>query len=274
MRNKKIGVFDSGFGGLTVLKEILTVLPQYSYIYLGDSARAPYGSRSKQTIYSYARQAVDFLILRGCELIIFACNTVSAEALRKIQREYLPQRYPEKRVLGVIIPSVEYVFEKGNPKRIGVIGTEGTVKSRTYVKEIKKISPETRVYQNACPMLVPLIEKGNIKSDKMNKYLDLYLAPLLKKKIDVLLLGCTHYALLHTKIKKFLGKDIKIISQSKIVAEKLAEYLVRHPEIEKKLSRENNVKYLTTASEKNFDRLAFKILKMKVISIKVKICES
>jgi len=269
--NKKIGVFDSGYGGLTVLKEILSILPDFNYVYLGDTARAPYGHLSREKVLEYSKQAVDFLFAQDCELIIFACNTASAEALRKIQQEYLPNKYPKKRVLGVIIPAAEYIFENHTPQKVGVIGTVGTIESGTYVAEIKKIDSKVEVFQNACPMLVPLIEAGKTSGVEVDEYLKIYLSPLLVQKIDTLILGCTHYALLEPEIKKVVNKNIKIINQSLVVAKKVQDYLSRHPEIEKTLAQNSQVAYFTTGKKETFAEFGSKIMGKKIDPDEIKI---
>ncbi len=243
---KPIGVFDSGFGGLEILKEIVKMLPQYDYIYLGDSARAPYGSRSQKLIYSFTEQGVDFLFKRGCELIILACNTVSSEALRKIQQEYLPNHYPQKRVLGVIIPAAEEGIELTKNNRIGVIATQGTVASGAFKRELKKLKSEVKVFQKACPLLCPIIEEGEQNHNVLRAALENYLPPLTEKNIDVLILGCTHYGLLKDKINAVIGDNIKLVSEGKIVAEKLKDYLKRHSEIRKELTKNSRTEFLTT----------------------------
>lgn len=262
----KIGVFDSGFGGLTVLKEIVSLLPQYDYIYLGDNARAPYGSKSQDLIYEYTRQAVDYLFSHDCELIILACNTASSEALRKIQQEYLPTRHPDKRVLGVIIPVAEAIAKDESSKKVGVIATEGTVKSETYIKEIKKLNKNIEVFQNAAPLLVPLIESGEVSGADIDKYIGEYLGPLLEQNIDSLVLGCTHYAIIEEEIRKVLEGKINIYNQSLIVANRLADYLGRHPEITSKLSAGGKIWYYSTDSQGNFEKSATKIMGSKVVS--------
>lgn len=256
MRSKKIGVFDSGFGGLTVLKEIINKLPEYEYIYLGDSARAPYGPRSQKEIYEFTRQAVEFLFKKGCELIIIACNTASSEALRKIQQEYLPYHHPQKRVLGVIVPTAEAIFEEGKPKNIGVIGTEGTIKSQSYEREITKINPRVKISGRACPMIVPAIESG-FAGEHMTVVLKEYLDDFVG--IDTLILGCTHYAIVEDKIKKIIGNNVRVFNQSKITAEKLAGYLKRHPELEEKLTKSSSVKFYSTDVER-FSDLGSKLM--------------
>ncbi|OGY41280.1 MAG: glutamate racemase [Candidatus Buchananbacteria bacterium RBG_13_39_9] len=237
----KIGVFDSGLGGLIILKEIIKKLPQYDYIYLGDNARTPYGNRSQEVIYKFTEQAVDFLFKQNCQLIIIACNTASAEALRKIQQEWLPRVMGnEYRVLGVIRPVVEQAVKVGKNK-IGVIGTKGTVASQSYIHEIAKLNSELEVLQQPCPLLVPLVEEGWQKSDVAKKVLRTYLKPLKLAKVDTLILGCTHYPILFKEIQGIMGPRTKVLHSGKIVADSLANYLQRHPEIESKLEKNTNV---------------------------------
>lgn len=224
-----IGVFDSGFGGLHILKYLIKELPEYNFIYLGDTARVPYGTRSKKIVHQFTEQAVDFLFRKNCGLVVLACNTASSDALRKIQREYLVKNYPDRRVLGVLIPAAEEAVAKTRG-RVGVIATPGTVSSGAFEREIKKLNPEIKVFQQACPLLVPIIEAGEEKNKITEIMLKQYLAPLLKKKIDTLILGCTHYGIVEKKIKKIAG-NVEIISEEKILAGKLKDYLARHPEI-------------------------------------------
>ncbi len=244
--SSSIGVFDSGFGGLHILKSIVKSLPQYNFIYLGDTARTPYGGRSQATIFEFSKEAVDFLWKQDCEIIIFACNTASSEALRRIQREYLPNKYPDRRVLGVIIPAVEETALKTKNKKVGVIATEATVKSEAFPDEFKKVDPEIKVFQNACPLLVPVVESGEVDSSATDIILKDYLVPLLKKDIDTLLLGCTHYGLLLDKIKEIVGSSVNIVSEADIVPKKLEDYLSRHSEIEQKLLKDGVVRFYST----------------------------
>ena len=263
-----IGVFDSGFGGIQILKHIVKELPEYNYIYLGDTARVPYGSRSQEVIYNFTTQAVDFLFKKECQLIIFACNTASAKALRKIQREYLPKYYPDKKVLGIIIPAVEEATSKGH-NSIGIIATQGSVSSGTFVNEAKKINSKIKVFQQACPLLVPIVEAGEEKSEIADIMLKKYLKPLLAKKIDALILGCTHYGIMENKIRRIIGKNIEIISEGKIVAGKLKEYLSKHSEIEKMLAKDSKIKFFTTDLTDGFKTLGSKFFGKKIISQKV-----
>ena len=259
-----IGVFDSGYGGLTILNEIRKVLPEYNYLYLGDNARAPYGTRSFDVIYEYTLQAVNYLHQQGCNLIILACNTASAKALRTIQQRNIN---PDTlRVLGVIRPTVEAVPAHTYTKHIGVLATPGTVASDSYVIELLKQDPTLTITQQACPMWVPLIESGEHLNAGADYFVEKYLTQLLTHDplIDTLILGCTHYPLLQPKIERFLagiGRPISIVSQGKIVANSLADYLRRHPEIVARISSDSerkpeDVLYLTTESAKKFEESA------------------
>ncbi len=266
-----IGIFDSGFGGLTVFKEIKKALPQYSYLYLGDSLRAPYGGRSQDMIYRFTQQAVDFLFKQGCELVILACNTASSEALRKLQQEWLPANYPDRRILGVIRPLAEEAVKASRFGKIGVVGTKATIESKAYEKELKHLNAKTKVWQNACPLLVPLIEEGWLSKPETRMILKKYLRPLKDAQIDTLILGCTHYPLLMKEFKRIAGKRVKVLDAPKIVAEKLVDYLKRHPEIEQKLKKGGQVRYLTTNNTKHFDELGSKFLGSQVKSAKVEL---
>ncbi|MEY4747056.1 MAG: hypothetical protein RLZZ416_105 [Candidatus Parcubacteria bacterium] len=254
-RVKAIGMFDSGFGGLSVLREVVKVLPQYDYMYLGDNARTPYGTRSSDLVYEFTKQAVDFLFSRRCDLVILACNTASADALRKIQQEYLPKKYPRKRVLGVIVPALEEAIEATKNNRVGVLATEGTVVSKTFPREMKLRAPKIRVFQQAAPLLVPLVEAGERKTPAAKPILENYIRPLLKKNIDTLILGCTHYGHLEKEIKRIVGKKIRLVSEGPVVARKLNLYLERHPEIESRLTRGKRRTFYTTDLSERFKRL-------------------
>lgn len=255
---KPIGVFDSGFGGLTVLKEIVKQLPAYDYIYLGDNARAPYGTRSFETVYEYTLQCVKQLFDMECPLVILACNTASAKALRNIQQKDLPQLTPDKRVLGVIRPTTEVVGKYSKTRHIGVLGTTGTITSNSYPIEIAKFYPDIIVEQEACPMWVPIVENNEIESEAADIFIEKNLNNLLSKdkSIDTIILGCTHYPLLINKIRKHLPSGITLLSQGEIVAESLKDYLTRHSEIEHKLSKENSIEFYTTDSPQSFDKAA------------------
>jgi glutamate racemase len=256
---KPIGIFDSGYGGLTVFRSIFQQLPAYDYIYLGDTARAPYGNRSFQTIHQYTWECVQWLFKQGCPLVILACNTASAKALRTIQQQDLKNEDPSKRVLGVIRPTAEVIGNYTKTKEIGVLGTKGTVQSESYLIEIGHFSPGLKVYQQACPLWVPIIENG--EHDKpgadyfVKKYLDQILAQ--SPNIDTLLLACTHYPLLQEKINAYLPDHVQTVSQGDIVAKSLVDYLHRHPEMESKLSKNATQHFFTTSDDTaDFDHYA------------------
>ena len=255
MNQQPIGVFDSGYGGLTVLKEIVALLPQYDYLYMGDNARAPYGPRSFETVYEYTLQAVKWFFSQGCSLVVLACNTASAKALRTIQQNDLPVIAPHKRVLGVIRPSAEVIGNFTQTKHVGIMGTAGTVQSNSYILEIEKFFPQVKVVQEACPLWVPLIENSEYESEGADFFVKENIDALLKKDgdIDTVLLACTHYPLLINKIEKYIPEGIKIISQGKIVADSLKEYLDRHPEIEKNCSKQGKLSFYTTDDTADFD---------------------
>lgn len=255
---KPIGIFDSGFGGLTVLKEIVKELPQYDYLYLGDNARAPYGSRSFETVYEYTLECVKHLFDKGCHLVILACNTASAKALRNIQQKDLPIIAPDKRVLGVIRPTAEIIGNYSKSKQVGVLGTAGTVSSGSYIAEIEKFFPELSVFQEACPMWVPLIESNEINNPGADYFIKKHVDNLMKQgpKIDAIILGCTHYPLITDKIKSFLPAEVRLLSQGNIVAKGLRDYLVRHPEMETNCSKQQTVTFYTTDLPQTFDKAA------------------
>ena len=256
MTGKPIGVFDSGYGGLTVLKEVVSKLPQYDYLYLGDNARAPYGTRSYDTVYHYTLQCVKWFFEQGCPLVILACNTASAKALRTIQQRDLPRIDPDKRVLGVIRPTAEIIGNFTNTNTIGVLGTNGTVQSDSYSIEIQKFFPGVKVIQQACPLWVSLVESNEYNSEGADYFIKKSLDELMAKSgdIDTILLACTHYPLLLGKIRRFTPEGIKIISQGEIIAESLKDYLHRHPEIEGKCSKNSRIELYTTDSEEDFDK--------------------
>ncbi len=253
-----IGVFDSGYGGLTVLSEIVDRLPNYDYIYLGDNARAPYGTRSFEVVYDYTLEAVKELFDRGCELVVLACNTASAKALRSIQQNDLPTIDPNKRVLGVIRPSTEIIGDLTQTGHVGILATEGTVKSESYVIELSKYAPTVEVVQHACPMWVPLIENHRHDSTAGKLFIEEDVKALLEKdpKIDTIILACTHYPILKEYIESLLPDSINVISQGAIVAEKLEEYLTRHSELNSKLTQTCSLHFLTTESAVEFDKKA------------------
>jgi glutamate racemase len=251
-----IGVFDSGYGGLTILRELVRNLPQYDYLYLGDNARAPYGTRSFDTVYHYTLECVKHLFSKGCSLVVLACNTASAKALRNIQQLDLPHLAPDRRVLGVIRPTTEVVGTLTESHHIGIFATVGTVASESYLVEIEKFFPNVKVYQEACPMWVPLIENGEFDSEGADYFVKKHIEHLLAQSpnIDAVLLGCTHYPLLIKKIKEFLPPHIHIINQAEIVAHSLADYLQRHPEMEAQCSKNGERTFYTTDSTDAFDR--------------------
>lgn len=259
MENKPIGIFDSGYGGLTVFRSIFEQLPDYDYVYLGDTARAPYGNRSFQTIHQYTWECVQWLFKQGCPLVILACNTASAKALRNIQQLDLKNEDPEKRVLGVIRPTAEVIGNYSKTKQIAVLGTKGTVQSESYVIEIGKFFPDITVYQQACPLWVPLIENGEYDKPGADYFVKKYLEEVLAKsgQIDTLLLACTHYPLIQQKIKEYLPANIQVVAQGDIVAQSLADYLQRHPEMEKSISKNKTQQFFTTTDDTaDFDHYA------------------
>lgn len=253
-----IGVFDSGFGGLTVFKEIEQVLPQYDLLYLGDNARAPYGTRSFETVYGYTLEAVRWLFRRNCPLVILACNTAAAKALRTIQQKDLPRIGPGNRVLGVIRPVTELAGRITRSGHIGILATRGTVDSQSYVIEIQKYFPDVKVVQEACPMWVPLVENDEFNTDGADYFVRQHIDRILAADplIDTLILGCTHYPLLQEKIRAFLPPGIQIVSQGTIVARSLADYLRRHPEIESRCSKRGRRDFFSSESAEVFDRSA------------------
>ncbi len=256
----KIGVFDSGYGGLTILKEIVKVLPDYNYIYLGDNARSPYGTRSFEVVYQYSREAVKKLFDMGCRLVILACNTASAKALRTIQQKDLSLWDPEKRVLGVIRPSVEALARYTSNGHIGILATSGTVASGSYPLEIEKLyGPETfRITQLACPMWVPLVENNELSGAGVEFFVQKYVRELMEKDpdIDTVILGCTHYPLLKPLIARYLPREVRLVCQGHIVAESLAAYLDRHVQMREKLGRGGEIAYFTTDQASLFERMA------------------
>ena len=253
-----IGIFDSGFGGLTVFKSIAQKLPAYDYIYLGDNARSPYGDHSFETVYQYTFECVEWLFKQGCELVILACNTASAKALRNIQQLDLPRKYPNRRVLGVIRPTAEVIGNFTDKKHIGVMGTRGTISSNSYPIEIAHFFPEVKVHQQSCPMWVPLIENGEHLSAGADYFVTKYTTELLQKSehIDCILLACTHYPLLIPKIAKFLPTQMKLLAQGDIVADSLVDYLKRHPEMESKLAKNNQRRFYTSGDITTFNQHA------------------
>jgi glutamate racemase len=253
-----IGVFDSGYGGLTVLKSLTTHLPQYDYLYLGDNARSPYGTRSFETVYRYTLQCVEWLLQKNCPLVILACNTASAKALRTIQQKDLPVLDPTARVLGVIRPTSEIIGRFSDSKSIGILATPGTVQSDSYKIEIEKFYPSVHIQQEACPMWVPLVENNEHHTDGADYFVKKHINNILTKdsSIDTLLLACTHYPLLEDKIRKYLPEYVKLLSQGDIVAESLQDYLQRHPEIENRIEKNGRRQFYTTDSPEDFNNKA------------------
>ncbi|MFV0418218.1 MAG: glutamate racemase [Dysgonomonas sp.] len=253
-----IGVFDSGYGGLTILSEIQSLMPEYDYCYLGDNSRAPYGSRSFDVVYEFTKQAVSALFDMGCNLVILACNTASAKGLRTIQQRDLPIMNPEKRVLGVIRPTAEIVGDITKSRHVGVLGTIGTIQSESYPIEINKIYPDVHVESEACPMWVPLVENREYESEGADYFIKKNLNNILSKDplIDTLVLGCTHYPLLLNKIRSFLPEGVTAIAQGKYIADSLKDYLHRHPEMDNVCTKGGKTRYFTTESCQKFSDAA------------------
>lgn len=261
-----IGVFDSGYGGLTILQHFRKELPQYDYIYLGDNARAPYGSRSFEVVYEFTLQAVKKLFEQGCHLVILACNTASAKALRSIQQKNLPLIDPERRVLGIIRPTVEVLDDITQSRHVGILGTVGTIQSQTYNIEIAKLYPDIVTIGEACPMWVPLVENNEFDQPGADYFVRKYIDLILKKdpQIDTLILGCTHYPLLRKKIEQYLPEGVHLLSQGEYVVKSLQDYLQRHPDIEQKCTKNSTCSFFTTESEAKFADAASIFLEEKV----------
>lgn len=252
-----IGVFDSGYGGLTILEGIRSLMPEYDYLYLGDNARAPYGTRSFEVVYEFTLQAVKRLFEMGCHLIILGCNTASAKALRSIQQLDLPHLAPERRVLGVIRPTVEALGNLTRNGHVGIFGTPGTIRSNSYNLEIAKLYPTFVTTGQECPLWVPLVENQEFNNPGADYFVKKYIANLLQRdpEIDTVLLGCTHYPLLLNKIREHMPAGIKIVTQGNIVARSLQNYMERHPEMEQKISKRGTIKYLTTENADKFSEM-------------------
>ena len=249
-----IGVFDSGYGGLTILSKIREALPEYDYIYLGDNARTPYGTRSFEIVYEFTLQAVNKLFEMGCHLVILACNTASAKALRTIQMNVLPNIDPDRRVLGVIRPTAECIGSMTQTRHVGILATAGTIKSESYPLEVHKLFEDIKVSGEACPMWVPLVENNEANSEGADFFIRKYIDNLLAKdrQIDTLVLGCTHYPILLPKIQKFIPQGVKVVAQGEYVATSLKDYLHRHPEMDMKCTREGKCRFYTTEAEDKF----------------------
>lgn len=263
-----IGVFDSGLGGLTVLKHFLKHLPQYDYLYLGDNARVPYGNKSQELIYKYSQEAVDFLFSQGAEIIIFACNSASSQALRKIQTDYLPKKYPDKKVLGVIRPLVEEVVKNEKVKKVGVIGTRATIDSHVYKDEIKLLNPKLKVIEKATPLLVPLIEENWSHKSEARKILKNYLRELKMKQVDVLILACTHYPYMLKQIKEIMPKRTIVLDPGEVVALSLKDYLSKHKDIKLKTAKKPKRLFFTTDDSSSLKNLGERFLSEKIKDIK------
>lgn len=265
-----IGIFDSGYGGLTVFKEIQAKLPQYDYVYLGDNARSPYGTRSFETVYQYTLEAVNWFFARGCPLVILACNTASAKALRSIQQNDLPRMQdPTRRILGVIRPTTEIVGEFTHTNKVGIMATNGTVSSGSYPIEIHKFWPGLQVFQQACPMWVPLVENNEYNNEGADYFIKKYVDELLRQDadIDTILLACTHYPLLKERIAKVLPANVHLLSQGEIVAASLFDYLQRHPEIESRISKHAHTSFYTTDNTDDFNEKATVFFGKKIDSL-------
>lgn len=261
-----IGVFDSGYGGLTILSKIREALPEYDYIYLGDNARTPYGTRSFEIVYEFTLQAVHKLFELGCHLVILACNTASAKALRSIQINDLPGLDPNRRVLGVIRPTVECIGDITQTRHVGVLATAGTIKSESYPLEIRKLFPDIEVSGEACPMWVSLVENNEAQSEGADYFIQKYINNLLRKdrEIDTVILGCTHYPLLLPKIRMFMPDTIRIVAQGEYVADSLKDYLYRHPEMDRKCTRGGKCSFYTTEAEEKFTESASTFLNREI----------
>lgn len=256
----KIGIFDSGFGGLTILKKIHELLPEYEYLYLGDNARTPYGDRSPDTIFGYTRQGVEYLFNEQCSIVILACNTASALALRTLQQCWLLTHFPNRRILGIIIPVIEHLKESAAKEPIAVVGTRATIQSDVYGKELRKAYGEKILFfSHPCPLLVPLIEEGWHQTVPARMILKKYLRPLKLKRIATLILGCTHYPIVRREIERIMGRNVKIIEPGEHVARAFKIYLKRHPEYETRLSRKGTITCMTTDTNNAFERYAARL---------------
>lgn len=267
----RIGVFDSGYGGLTILKALRRELPEYDFVYLGDNARAPYGTRSFDVVYEYTLQAVRCLMSRGCDLIVLACNTASAKALRSIQQNDLPAMGSDKRVLGVVRPTVEVIDQYTKSRKVGILATEGTVASRSYSIEIGKLASDIEVYEQACPMWVPLIENNEWDNVGADYFIGKYTTELMRRcgDIDTVVLGCTHYPLIKEKIQESLPEGVRVIEQGEIVAKSLKDYLRRHSDMEVRCQKSGNTEFLTTESEEKFRKAALNFIGIYIDPIKI-----
>lgn len=272
-----IGIFDSGLGGLTILRRILNIMPEYDYVYTGDNARVPYGNKSSEFIYEYTRQGVDSLMKQGCQIVIIACSTASSQSLRRLQQEWLPQNYPDRKILGVVIPIAEAAIEcieqepsRKRPKKnkIGIIGTSATIDSGVFEEELYKLRKDIKVYSQSSPLLVPLVEEGWLKRRETRMILKYYLRPLKRERVNHLILGCTHYPVLHDTIADIMGPQCNIIDPPRPVADKLRGYLEKHPEIKKKISQNKNRTFYTTDDPDKFQKLGPRFLGQPLPEVK------
>lgn len=261
-----IGIFDSGYGGLTIYREIQELLPQYNYLYLGDNARTPYGTRSFDVVYEFTRQCVKYLFSQGCHLVILACNTASAKALRSIQQVDLPAISPQNRVLGIIRPTVETIGDVTRSRHVGVLATEGTIKSNSYPLEIHKLFPDIVVTGEACPMWVPLVETCEHKSPGADYFIKRHVDNLLSRdsQIDTIILGCTHYPMLIEKIKQYVPQGVRVLTQGAAVAASLKDYLARHPEMDALCAKDGRRVFCTTESDSRFCEQASRFLEQSI----------
>lgn len=263
-----IGIFDSGYGGLTILNGFRHLMPEYDYMYLGDNARAPYGPRSFDVVYEFTRQAVMKLFERGCHLVVLGCNTASAKALRTIQQKDLPAKYPDRRVLGIIHPTVEALGDITKTRHVGVLATEGTIRSHSYSLETHKLFPDIKVSGQSCPLLAAIVEAGEADTDGADYFVKKRIDQLMAKdpRIDTIVLGCTHYPLLMSSIQKAIPEGVQVISQGDYVADSLKDYLRRHPEMEERCTKGGTVKYLTTESTDRFQECAHLFLNQRIMA--------
>jgi len=262
-----IGIFDSGLGGLTVLQSIAHKLPAYSYVYLGDNARAPYGNKSQEIIYQYTKEAVDFLFNQGCCIIIIACNTASSKALRKIQQEYLPKKYPDRRVLGVIKPLVEETARIKRTGPIGVIGTKATIDSDVYKKELDLLVADMNIIQKSAPLLVPLIEEGWLKRPETKMILKKYLRPFKQKQVRILIPACTHYPFLLSDMQRIMTNKCQVLDPGQIIATSFADYLNRHPDINSRCLLKKSITFFTTDDPEKFKKIGGKFLQADIKAV-------
>ncbi|MEC3878737.1 glutamate racemase [Parapedobacter sp. 10938] len=268
-----IGIFDSGYGGLTVFRDIVRRLPQYDYVYLGDNARVPYGTRSFETVYAYTKECVEKLFALDCHLVVLACNTASAKALRTIQQQDLPKHGDLRKVLGVIRPTTEVIGHHTETRHVGILATPGTVKSMSYPLEIQKFYPDISVHQQACPLWVPLVENAELDSPGTAYFVEREINRLLRQspRIDTVVLACTHYPLLYPLIRRFLPDHIRLLAQGELVADSLADYLVRHPDVERLCAEGGNIRFFTTDHAMDFEEKAETFYGERVTATQMKI---